>query len=89
MVRNMFILTVIITPLIIGIAFGSLYTIGLIPGAWFAVILINASLPVTSTNMFLLPYGLDKKSTAHIITWTTLICVPIVVALIAILGTVL
>ncbi len=88
-VRNMFIVTVIITPLIIGIAFGSLYTIGLIPGAWFAVILINASLPVTSTNMFLLPYGLDKKSTAHIITWTTLICVPIVVALIAILGTVL
>jgi uncharacterized membrane protein YidH (DUF202 family) len=86
-VRNMFILTVIITPLIIGVIFGPLYAIGLIPGSWFAVIFINAILPVTSTNMFLLPYGIDKKSTAHIITWTTLVCVPIVVALIAIFGT--
>jgi len=33
--------------------------------------------------MFLIPYGIDKKSTAHVVTWTTLVCVPIVVALIA------
>jgi len=88
-VRNMFILTVIITPLIIGLIFGPLYALGLIPGSWLAVILINSILPVTSTNMFLLPYGIDKKSTAHIVTWTTLVCVPIVVALIAIFGTIL
>lgn len=81
-VRHMFILTVFITPLIIGILFGGLLTLGFIPGAWFAVILINAILPVTSTNMFLLPYGIDKRSTAHIVTWTTLVCVPIVVILI-------
>ena len=88
-VRNMFILTVIITPLIIGLIFGPLYALKIIPGSWFAVILINAILPVTSTNMFLLPYGIDKKSTAHIVTWTTLVCVPIVVALIALFGTIL
>lgn len=81
-VRQMFILTVLITPLIIGIIFGGLLAVGLIPGAWFAVIFINAILPVTSTNMFLLPYGIDKRSTAHIVTWTTLVCVPIVILLI-------
>jgi hypothetical protein len=81
-VRDMFILTVLITPLIIGLIFGGLLAIGLIPGAWFAVIFINAILPVTSTNMFLLPYGIDKRSTAHIVTWTTLVCVPIVILLI-------
>ncbi|MDG6219484.1 MAG: hypothetical protein QCI00_08600, partial [Candidatus Thermoplasmatota archaeon] len=83
-VRNMFVLTVIITPLIIGVIFGGLLMIGLIPGSWFAVIFINAILPVTSTNMFLLPYGIDKRSTAHIVTWTTLICVPIVMILITV-----
>lgn len=82
-VRNMFVLTVIITPVIIGIIFAPLYIYQIIPASWFAVIFINAVLPVTSTNMFLLPYGIDKRSTAHIVTWTTLICVPIVVALIA------
>jgi len=37
--------------------------------------------------MFLIPYGIDKKSTAHAVAWTTLVCVPIVVALITIFGT--
>lgn len=81
-VRDMFILTVVITPLLIGAIFGGMLWLGLIPGAWFAVIFINAILPVTSTNMFLLPYGIDKRSTAHIVTWTTLVCVPIVILLI-------
>jgi hypothetical protein len=83
-VRDMFILTVLITPLVIGVLFGGLHLLGFIPGAWLAVIIINAVLPVTSTNMFLLPYGIDKRSTAHIVTWTTLVCVPIVVVLIMI-----
>jgi predicted permease len=85
-VRNMFLLTVIITPLIMLIIFVPLLLLGFIEKAWFPVIIINSILPVTSTNMFLLPYGIDKKSTAHIVTWTTLVCVPIVVVLITILG---
>jgi len=81
-VRNIFLLTVIITPAIIAIIFTPLYVLDVIPNAWLAVILINAILPITSTNMFLLPYGIDKKSTAHSITWSTIVCVPIVVLLI-------
>jgi predicted permease len=81
-VRKIFVLTVIITPLIITFIFGSLYVLSLLPLTWFAVIIINAFLPITSTNMFLLPYGIDKKTTAHVVTWTTLVCVPLVVAMI-------
>ena len=83
-VRNIFVMTVAITPIILVAAFASLYLAGLISSAWFAVITINAFLPITSTNMFLLPYGIDKKSTAHAVTWTTLVCVPIVVALLTV-----
>ncbi len=85
-VRNIFILTVIITPIVLGIIFGSIFIAGLISAAWFSVIIINVFLPITSTNMFLVPYGIDKKSTAHVVTWTTLICVPIVVVLIYLFG---
>lgn len=81
-VRKIFILTVAITPLLIIVIFTPLFGLGIIPSAWFAVITINAVLPITSTNMFLIPYGIDKKSTAHAVTWTTIVCVPIVVALI-------
>lgn len=88
-VRKTFLLTVIITPIILGAIFGSLFALNLIPLSWFAVITINIFLPITSTNMFLLPYGIDKRTTAHSVTWTTLVCVPIVVALIAIFGTLL
>ncbi|MDG6229182.1 MAG: hypothetical protein QCH96_04385 [Candidatus Thermoplasmatota archaeon] len=82
-VRSIFFLTVIITPVLISLFFLGFYSLGFISSAWLAVIIINAFLPITSTNMFLLPYGIDKKSTAHVVTWTTLVCVPIVVALIA------
>ena len=85
-VRKIFLLTVIITPILITIIFGSLYILSLLPATWFAVIIINAFLPITSTNMFLLAYGIDKKTTAHAVTWTTLVCIPIVVALIMISG---
>ena len=81
-VRKIFILTVIITPIVITIIFLPLLVFNLISNAWFAVIIINSLLPITSTNMFLLPYGIDKKSTAHSITWTTIVCVPIVVIVI-------
>jgi hypothetical protein len=57
--------------------------IKIIPAAWFAVAVINSVLPITSTNMFLIPYGIDKKSTAHVITWSTIICVPLTVILIS------
>jgi hypothetical protein len=88
-VRSIFVLTVIITPLIISVIFGLLYVFGLITSAWLAVIVINSILPITSTNMFLVPYGINKKVTALSVTWTTIICVPIVVALIAIFITIL
>jgi len=81
-VRSIFLLTVVITPLIISIVFGLLIIFGLISTAWFAIIVLNSFLPVTSTNMFLVPYGIDKKVTALSITWSTIICVPIIVVLI-------
>lgn len=82
-VRGIFILTVIITPILTAIIFSPILALQLIPSSWFSVIIINSVLPVTSTNMFLISYGIDKKSTAHVVTWTTLLCVPIVVFLIA------
>lgn len=83
-VRHIFVLTTFITPMIFLFCFGLLYAFGMIPAAWFVVIFINSILPITSTNMFLVAYGLDKKASAHAITWSTLICVPIVVVLIEI-----
>jgi len=83
-VRNIFLLTVIVTPLIILIIFGLLFVVGVINSSWFAVIIINSILPITSTNMFLIPYGIDKKATAYSVTWTTIVCVPIVVLLITV-----
>ncbi|OYT28284.1 hypothetical protein B6U98_05290 [Thermoplasmatales archaeon ex4572_165] len=85
-VRNIFILTVAITPILTALIFGPLFAIGAIPASWFAVITINSILPITSTNIFLLPYGIDRKSTVHAVTWTTLVCVPIVVGLIMFFG---
>ena len=81
-VRSIFFLTVILTPVVIAIIFSILLLLNLIPTSWFAVIVINSILPITSTNMFLIPYGIDKKTTALSITWTTIICVPIAVILI-------
>lgn len=85
-VRGIFILTAIITPVLTALIFAPLIAFGLISSAWFAVIIINSILPITSSNMFLIPYGIDKKSTAHSVTWTTIVCIPIVVLLIAVFG---
>ena len=85
-VRTIFIITVIITPVLTTFIFVPIFVFGFIPSAWFAVIIINSFLPITSTNMFLLPYGIDKRSTAHSITWSTIVCVPIIVILITIFG---
>jgi len=82
LVRSIFLLIVVITPAIITVFFGLLFSLGLISAAWFAIIVINSFLPITSTNMFLVPYGIDKKVTALSITWTTIVCVPIIVFLI-------
>jgi len=86
-VRNIFFLTVIITPLLTVVIILPIYAFGITSSEWFAVIVINSILPITSTNMFLVPYGIDKKVTAHSVTWTTIVCVPIVVALITIFKT--
>lgn len=81
-VRQIFSLTTLWTPLIVGSMLGILLALKIIPPEWFAVLLINAILPITGTNMFLVPYGLDRRVTAHAVTWSTLICTPVVVALI-------
>ena len=81
-IRNIFFLTVIITPILTFLVIFPIYLVGLISSAWFIVITINSFLPITSTNMFLIPYGIDKKVTALSVTWTTIVCVPIVVCLI-------
>ncbi|MFO7676945.1 MAG: hypothetical protein R6V50_00965 [Thermoplasmatota archaeon] len=83
-VRVMFFVTVILTPALTALIFTPLFFLGIINNSWYAVIIINSFLPVTSTNMFLLPYGIDKKSTAHIITFTTIFCVPIIYLLISV-----
>jgi hypothetical protein len=82
LVRSIVFLTVIVTPLITLVILMPLLLLDMLSKDWFAVLVINAFLPVTSTNMFLVPYGIDKRVTAHAVTWTTLICVPIVVGLI-------
>ena len=78
-VRSIFLITMIITPLIIFLIFGILIIFNFILTKWFVIIILNSFLPVTSTNMFLLPYGIDKKSTSLSITWTTIASVPIIV----------
>jgi hypothetical protein len=83
-VRNIFFLTVVLTPILTVIILIPLFYFGQISNEWFAVIVINSILPITSTNMFLIPYGIDKKVTAHSVTWTTIVCVPIVVLLITV-----
>ena len=85
-VRGIFSLTVIITPILTTAFFVVFLILDLIPREWFAVIIINSILPITSTNMFLVPYGIDKKVTALSVTWTTIICVPIIVVLITLFG---
>lgn len=85
-VRCIFTLTVLITPVLITLIFVPLFAFGLISSAWFAIIIINSFLPITSTNVFLFAYGIDKKTTTHSVTWTTIVCVPIVVLLIALFG---
>lgn len=86
-VRNIFFLTVLLTPILTTSIFVPLFAFELVPSAWFSVIIINSILPITSTNMFLVPYGIDKKVTALSVTWTTIVCVPIVVLLITIFKT--
>lgn len=81
-VRSIFILTAVITPILALLIFTPFFAFGVISNAWFVVIIINSFLPITSTNMFLLPYGIDKKTTAHSVTWTTIFCVLVVVFLI-------
>lgn len=82
LVRSIVFLTMIVTPLLTLVVLIPLLFLDILSKDWFAVLVINAFLPITSTNMFLVPYGIDKKVTAHAVTWTTLIGVPIVVVLI-------
>lgn len=76
-VREILLLTIIVTPLIIALIFGSLFVLDIIPSEWFIVLFLNSILPITSTNMFLIPYGINKKVTALAVTWTTVISIPL------------
>ena len=87
--KDIIFLTIIITTILTFVIFGILFFLNLVSKEWFSVITINSIMPITSTNMFLIPYGINKKVTALSVTWTTIICVPIVVALIAIFSTIL
>ncbi len=80
-VRMLLLLTLVVTPAVVAVLFGSLWLLGLIPAAWLAVLLLNAVLPITSTNMFLAPYGINEKVTALSVTWSTLFSLPLFVAL--------
>ena len=80
--KNIIFLTVVITSVLTSIVFGLLLVLNFVSKEWFAVIVINSILPITSTNMFLVPYGINKKVTALSVTWTTIVCVPFVVLLI-------
>jgi len=82
--KNIFFLTVVLTSILTIIVVGLLLGLNLISKEWFVVITINSILPITSTNMFLVPYGINKKVTALSVTWTTIVCVPFVVLLITV-----
>lgn len=85
--RLIIFISILIIPLIIIPIFGTMFIFGIIPKEWFIVLTINAILPITSINMFLVPYGISKKATAVSVAWTTVICVPIVALLIAVFQT--
>ncbi len=78
-VREILLLTIVVTPLIIAMVFGILFVFGMIPSEWFIVLFLNSILPITSTNMFLIPYGINRKVTALAVTWSTIISIPLFV----------
>jgi len=80
-VRHILFLTMVITPIVVTIACGTLVFFGIISTTWAAVLIINSILPITSTNMFLIPYGIDKRVTALSVTWSTFFSIPIFVVL--------
>lgn len=80
--RNAFLTTMLYTPIITVMIFAPILYLDLMPSSWFVVIILNSIMPITSTNMFLIPYGLDFKGTALAVTWTTVVAVPVLMALI-------
>lgn len=87
-VRHILLLTMVVTPLAVAGGCGVLLFLNLIPAPWAAVLVINAILPITSTNMFLVPYGIDRKVTALSVTWTTFFSIPIFVLLLYVFSTI-
>jgi len=80
-VKHILLLTMVITPIVVTISCVILSISGIIPTTWAAVLIINSILPITSTNMFLIPYGIDKRVTALSVTWSTFFSIPIFVVL--------
>ncbi len=81
-VRHIFILNIFIIPIFTFIVSFIVLNLNLISIEWFSVVIINSILPITSTNIFLVPYGINKRVTVLSVTWSTIICIPLVVFLI-------
>ncbi|MEM2715516.1 MAG: hypothetical protein QW762_02260 [Candidatus Thermoplasmatota archaeon] len=74
-------LTLFLTPLISFLILLPFIAFKIFPFEWFIVLLINSILPITSTNIFLTPYGINKKVTALAVTWSTIFSIPLFIIL--------
>lgn len=82
-VKHILILTMVITPVLVTFSCVTLTIFSIIPATWAAVLIINSILPITSTNMFLIPYGIDGRVTALSVTWSTFFSIPVFVVLLS------
>ncbi|MBC7128448.1 MAG: hypothetical protein H5T45_01790 [Thermoplasmatales archaeon] len=80
-VKEILVITLLLTPLVSFILLAPLLAFKIIPLEWFIVLLINTILPITSTNIFLVPYGIDRRATALSVTWSTVFSIPIFIIL--------
>ncbi|KAL0213218.1 hypothetical protein RCL1_006844 [Eukaryota sp. TZLM3-RCL] len=81
-IRGSLFTTLVLCPLIIGLIFFSLQVFGVASSAWFCVMFLNSLLPITSTNVFLVDYGLSLSGVSISVSMSTIIAVPLVFSLI-------
>jgi hypothetical protein len=81
LVGKILFLTLLLTPLISFLVLLPFIAFKIFSFEWFIVLLINSILPITSTNIFLTPYGINKKVTALAVTWSTVFSIPIFIIL--------
>ncbi|KAL0213036.1 hypothetical protein RCL1_006662 [Eukaryota sp. TZLM3-RCL] len=81
-IRGSLFTTLVLCPLIIGLIFFLLQVFGVASSAWFCVMFLNSLLPITSTNVFLVDYGLSLSGVSISVSMSTIIAVPLVFSLI-------